>query len=196
MPSDCLERGYDYWLWCQLQGYGSHAEGKPFSRKRIEEETGVPEFTQRRVGLCGERNALIRPILEGDNLEPQTLKDNRYILRDGDELLQFLASSYDSLPVTPSDLTVEAGWGGLDWFRGNCFYFWTEDEAQQAEADRYKYYVVLDPANEFTYVAAGKGKSQEAAVWLPGKDSDHWKPLKKQPKALDTVLVQETSTYS
>ena len=144
--------------------------------------------------FSGERNSLIRPILPGDNLELETLKENRCILRGG-ELLTFLASSYDSLPVTPSDLTIEAGWAGLDWFRGNYFYFWTEEEAQQAEAHRYRYYVVLDPANEFTYVAAGKGKSQEASVWHPGKDSDHWKPLKKPRKVLDAVLVQESSTY-
>ncbi len=179
MPPWCLDYGFDYWLHCQLRGFVGHANGKPFSREKIAKQTGVRASTQTRVGLYGDRNCLIRPILKQDDLSPESLKHNRLMRRGDDTLLGFLGSSYDALPVIRCDPAIESC-EDLDWFPRDRFCFHTEDEAREAHEQerRYKHYVVLHPEGETTSVPAGRGAPwQDAAVWVPGKDSDHWKPL-------------------
>jgi hypothetical protein len=178
MAGDCVAGGYDTWLRRQLESFVSHSQGKPFSRDKIEKWTKVKKATQRRVGLVGERNCLIRPVVDGDDLSDKSLADNRYLRWANDELMQFLASSYGTLPVVPSELEAEA-YPPLDFYPSSRFYFWTEDEAKQCEY-RYDRYVIQ--GNDFETIPAGKGHSAEAVIWYPGKDSAHWQPLEPLPE--------------
>jgi hypothetical protein len=181
LPEDCLSRGFDYWLRCELEAYTSHAEAKPCSRDYIQEETGISPSTQRRVGFAGERNVEIRSIVEGDDLSKESLTDNRYMRWSDDELLKWLASSYEPRPIIPADLhSVPADCGLLDYYPSDAFYLWHEDEQLRGDRPRYLRYVIRTEGLEI--VPHGRGHTALAHVWEPGRKSKLWDPIQEDPK--------------